>query len=148
MRKRETLAEIAEQATKDIPIPPLPFSSQILTEEILLSLGFEIANTDVCHFNQPIYRIKNDKYLYHIEIQMEPRYREGNPNKGILSLYKPAGEALGISKEIWSEEDQKRADEYRIPYPMFRRHIAWGVTTVGRLKALYKALTEEELIEK
>ncbi len=119
-----------------------------LTEEILLKFGFEIVGQDFLKRN--IFQIKPNNYYYFIQIIIVPKYDEDNPNCGIILLFEPAGEAFGVPKDLctkenWTDEYQKRADEYRIPYPEFCRPIVWGVDSVSRLFTAYEGLTGEKL---
>ena len=129
--------------------------TDILTGEILESFGFKAYGSDILH--RPKYRIEPRKsdtmhYPYWIEVILSPKYKETNPNSGILSIHSPETKASAIprdlyKKENWTPEDIERAANYTVTLREWTTPIAWNVTRVGRLKALYSSLTGIDLEE-
>ncbi len=121
-----------------------------LTGEVLLQHGFKICGSDI--LDRPIYRIKPPlKYSFEIDVVLNPRYPDTNPNVGILSIHSPECEAGGIprdlvKKEEWSKEDMIRANDYTVKLDEWTQPIAWFLVDLERLKSIYLGLTESELI--
>jgi hypothetical protein len=125
-----------------------------LTPDILTSHGFvEIEDKDL--LDRPIYRLsgivsKYGLYCFDIQITLSPQYPDSNPNCGIVSIHVPET-AVNIipedlwDKEIWSDEDQKRADESIEVLEEYTQPIAWHVTTYERLRDIVKSLTLTDL---
>lgn len=126
----------------------------LLTPEILLTHGFIEAIDD--RAGKTVYRLCDIKskdynsYGFDIQIELNPRYANSNPNCGIVSIYSPAFTSVVIpedliSKEEWTEEDEKRADENLVPFEEYTQSIAWHVTTYERLRDIVKSLTLVDL---
>jgi hypothetical protein len=121
-----------------------------LTPEILLSHGFvELEEKDV--LDRPIYRLTTIKeYPFNVEVVLSPEYPQSNPNCGVVSIqmdvysYVCVPDDL-VSKEIWTEEDQERADNNTDIMPELRQPIAWHVTTYERLRTIVLSLTQKDL---
>lgn len=124
-----------------------------LTENILQRLGFRGEGKDIT--NKPAYRLKVPSY-YHYELQIVlGNYPETNGNSGVVSLYDAGvkdahcltwekSDGKKTSKKIdhimWEADGQRGGLKY-ITLPARCIPIAWHVTTVERLNAIYTALT-------
>lgn len=131
-----------------------------LTIELLNKLGFRGEGRNI--INTPAYRLKvpfnaylNRHYHYQIQIVLGD-YPETNGNSGILSLYDPGvkdahcliEERDGDEKAdhiLWEDkEDNLKGGIKYIDIPSRCIAIAWHVTTLERLNAIYCALTGNE----
>lgn len=131
-----------------------------LTEEILIRLGFHGVGKDI--IGKPAYRLKvpydsklfQNGYSYEIQVVLG-KYEETNPNSGIVSLYsKPMKDEHCLCSEkddgsksskkidhvMWHADGERGGIKY-ISFPERCTPIAWHVTTVERLNAIYTALT-------
>lgn len=118
-----------------------------LSGEVLVQLGFVPSGENFAR--RPRYHKAPQGYPFHIEVVLGP-YPDTNPNSGIVSVYSPAGVAYGIpddlvSKESWTPEDEIRAENHTVPFDEMWQPVAWHVTRVGRLRAIYSALVGQEL---
>ena len=119
----------------------------LLTEEWLLDFGFE--KTKSQRFDDDVFIIQPKKYGWLLEVKLG-NYPDDNPNCGAMSLRHEEEEIGAIppdlyEKEIWTEEDQKRADNYTEIYESWNQPIAYYINKVHQLQNLYFALTGEEL---
>lgn len=131
-----------------------------LTDHILLRLGFRGEGKDI--LNEPAYRLKipynskifKDGYLYQIQVVLKPELPDTNGNSGIVSLYDPGvkdahchvwekddgSKSKKIDKILWYGDGQRGGYKY-ISFPPRCIPIAWGVTTIEKLNAIYTSLT-------
>lgn len=123
-----------------------------LTHRVLSDLGFVGEGKSIT--GNPLYRFEwaKNHYLFQVELH---DYPESNPNSGIVSIYYPELkdqhviswdkiENKGKSKRVDFIESEDEKNIYGIKYVTFHSRyfqIAWHVTTVERLNAIYTALT-------
>lgn len=126
-----------------------------LTPSVLSDLGFIGEGKGIT--GNPLYRLEwaKNHYLFQVELH---DYPESNPNSGIVSIYYPElkdqhvhswdkKETKGKTKRIDYIESEDDEHIYGIKYVTFPSRyfpIAWHVTTVERLNAIYIALTGNE----
>jgi len=127
-----------------------------LTNDLLLKLGFRGEGKDDTGI--PAYRLKVPKhpiygyFSYEIQIVLDDEYDELNPNSGIVSIYRKElkdmhcisdssiDELDYVFENIPEENGIKTGIKY-VTFPEEIIPIAWHVTTLERLNAIYCALT-------
>lgn len=121
-----------------------------LTPSILKTHGFvELEEKDM--LGRPIYRLskinsKYGDYPFEIQIVLSPQYPDSNPNCGVVSIFMKEETVATvpedlISKEDWTEEDEKRYEENLTVFEATTQPVAWHVTTYERLKTIVESLT-------
>ncbi len=127
-----------------------------ITEDNITSLGWNKIENSNPEIKSLTYRINPREqfkisYPFELEIIFRPHLDELNQNYGMVCLYMPETEASGIPLDLvkkrgtWTEEDEERAKNHKIQIPEMRQPIAYGVTTIGRLKQICKAVAELDL---
>lgn len=104
-----------------------------IDEEGLKRLGFYLAEEKDNLRN--IWRLKVPYYHYEFQIVLG-NYHSTNPNCGVVSLYDPAGEAVGFTQ---------KGKKKMYKYPGFCRPIAWHVDTFDRLHIIIQALSHRNI---
>jgi len=123
-----------------------------LTPEVLISIGFIGEGKSIT--NRPLYRYEWHKNRYQFQMELND-YPEQNQNSGVLSIYYPEmkdqhlhtqdkKENKGKSERIDHITDEDDEFIYGIKFidiPKEEIPIAWRVTTLSRLNAIFTALT-------
>jgi hypothetical protein len=111
--------------------------SNKLTPDILIKLGFNGEGRGIT--DRPLYRLEWQKNHYQLQVELG-NYPETNPNSGIVSLYFPELRVDFVESE---DEENVYGIKY-VTFPAKQIPIAWYVTTIERLNAIYTALTGNE----
>lgn len=123
-----------------------------ITIDKLFTMGFVIIEQSNRLYKRTKLRKESPDFRHsHFDIEITSLPEE-NPNCIVVSLFSPETEAHGVPKDLlrkkeWTEEDMKRAAEYRVKINREIRNIAWSMTSIKRLKDLYFGLFNVELIE-
>lgn len=116
---------------------PLTRTTKI-DDETLINIGFvkldkqDVVKRDVWELKVPYYPHKL-RYI-------KGNYPANNPNCGIISIYEPAGEAVGFT-----QTKNGRTKKIVHKYPATSINIAYYVNTAERLKDVILALTENNI---
>ena len=130
-----------------------------LTRDMLSDLGFVGEGKSLT--GKPLYRIEWQKHMYLLQVELND-YPEDNPNSGIVSIFYPeykdqhvfTHEKKKTKGEKWDRKQksgkvdfiESEDEEYvygikYVTFPESYHPIAWHVTTLERLNAIYTALT-------
>lgn len=127
-----------------------------LTPDILYKMGFG-GEGKSRHLNRPLYRKKIEGYPFELQMELGD-YPPENGNSGILSLYMPpvrdmhlyTSQDIGEGKIDYIDwTDAEAGVEGGIKYITdhgMNQPIAWSVTTVDRLAALIRAITNKPFV--
>jgi hypothetical protein len=110
-----------------------------ITHDELINAGFSLFKERTISAEY-ILKPKNN-YPFNILVYYFPEQKRISH----LSIHSDEYEASGvprdlINKEVWSEEDHKRVEIYRVKFPSFQQPIAYDIKTMERLNTLLDSL--------